>query len=159
MAQVKVDRLDDAGLDDVRPGGVEGERARRSPGGRGAAGRAGRARRRGRDRAAARGRRPRDRLRLRRVDAAVRAPVALLQQLAWHVDRDPYVLLLLRGRTREWLVEEVTARQDRADLGRVRGDDADPGRGDPGARGGRAERARAGRRGVAGYDEAVSRLL
>ncbi|MEP6814979.1 MAG: hypothetical protein ABI873_05465 [Marmoricola sp.] len=38
--------------------------------------------------------------------------LALLYQLAWQIDRDPYVLMLLRGRTREWFVEEVAARQD-----------------------------------------------
>jgi uncharacterized Zn finger protein len=35
--------------------------------------------------------------------------LALLYQLAWQVDRDPYVLLLLRGRTREGLLAEVSA--------------------------------------------------
>jgi len=35
--------------------------------------------------------------------------LALLYQLAWQVDRDPYVLLLLRGRTREALLAEVNA--------------------------------------------------
>jgi uncharacterized Zn finger protein len=30
--------------------------------------------------------------------------LALLQQLAWHLDEDPYALLLLRGRTREQLL-------------------------------------------------------
>jgi uncharacterized Zn finger protein len=35
--------------------------------------------------------------------------LALLYQLAWQVDRDPYVLLLLRGRTRETLLAEVSA--------------------------------------------------
>ncbi len=34
--------------------------------------------------------------------------LSLLYQLAWHVDRDPYVLLLLRGRTREDLLAEVS---------------------------------------------------
>lgn len=34
--------------------------------------------------------------------------LALLYQLAWQVDRDPYVLLLLRGRTREALLAEVS---------------------------------------------------
>jgi uncharacterized Zn finger protein/ketosteroid isomerase-like protein len=38
--------------------------------------------------------------------------LALLYQLAWQIDRDPYVLMLLRGRTREWFVEEVAARHD-----------------------------------------------
>lgn len=35
--------------------------------------------------------------------------LALLYQLAWQLDRDPYVLLLLRGRTREALLAEVSA--------------------------------------------------
>lgn len=35
--------------------------------------------------------------------------LALLYQLAWQVDTDPYVLLLLRGRTREDLLAEVAA--------------------------------------------------
>jgi uncharacterized Zn finger protein len=35
--------------------------------------------------------------------------LALLYQLAWQVDRDPYVLLLLRGRTQEALLAEVSA--------------------------------------------------
>lgn len=35
--------------------------------------------------------------------------LALLYQLAWQVDRDPYVLFLLRGRTREALLAEVSA--------------------------------------------------
>ena len=34
--------------------------------------------------------------------------LALLYQLAWHIDVDPYVLLLLRGRTREALLAEIT---------------------------------------------------
>lgn len=36
--------------------------------------------------------------------------LALIYQLAWAIDRDPYLLLLLRGRTREWFVEQVQAR-------------------------------------------------
>ena len=36
--------------------------------------------------------------------------LALLYQLAWHLDRDPYVLLLLRGRTREQLMDDIEAR-------------------------------------------------
>ena len=35
--------------------------------------------------------------------------LALLYQLAWQVDTDPYVMLLLRGRTREDLLAEVAA--------------------------------------------------
>ncbi|GAB3988650.1 SWIM zinc finger family protein [Nocardioides marmoraquaticus] len=38
-----------------------------------------------------------------------RHTLALLYQLAWHVDGDPYVLLLLRGRTREALLDAVSA--------------------------------------------------
>lgn len=38
--------------------------------------------------------------------------LALLYQLAWQIDLDPYVLMLLRGRTREWFVEAVATRQD-----------------------------------------------
>lgn len=37
---------------------------------------------------------------------------ALLYQLAWHLDRDPYVLVLLRGRTREQLIEGPERGQD-----------------------------------------------
>lgn len=88
--------------------------------------------------------------------------LALLYQLAWQIDRDPYVLMLLRGRTREWLLEEVAARldqatpgaavQERADsMARAREilsltEDAPTGHG-------LADSA------VASYDEAVSRLL
>jgi uncharacterized Zn finger protein len=35
--------------------------------------------------------------------------LALLYQLAWHLDGDPYALLLLRGRTREQLLDEPPA--------------------------------------------------
>ncbi len=35
--------------------------------------------------------------------------LGLLYQLAWHLDRDPYVLLLLRGRTREALLDQIGA--------------------------------------------------
>lgn len=90
-----------------------------------------------------------------------RHALALLYQLVWHLDRDPYVLLLLRGRTRESLLAEVDALA--------------AGRPVPGA----AERAEARSRAaqvlalaedaptghgladasVAAYDEAVSRLL
>jgi len=87
--------------------------------------------------------------------------LALLYQLAWQVDRDPYVLILLRGRTRERLLEEVHAlatgnevpgATERADA-RMRAahvlalaEDAPTGHG-------LADAA------VAAYDEAVSRLL
>jgi uncharacterized Zn finger protein len=33
--------------------------------------------------------------------------LALLYQLAWHLDGDPYALLLLRGRTREQLLDDL----------------------------------------------------
>ncbi len=84
--------------------------------------------------------------------------LALLYQLAWHIDADPYVLLLLRGWTREDLLESTERAQglaDALDLGDVGdraaaildlADDAPPGHG-------LADAA------VAAYDEAVSRLL
>ena len=87
--------------------------------------------------------------------------LALLYQVAWHVDRDPYVLLLLRGRTREALLAEVGAlatggpspgADEREDVrGRAAqvlalAEDAPSGHG-------LADAA------VAAYDEAVSRLL
>jgi uncharacterized Zn finger protein len=87
--------------------------------------------------------------------------LALLYQLAWHVDTDPYVLMLLRGRTREALLAEVAAlasgmpvpgAEEREEV-RVRAaqilalaQDAPSGHG-------LADAA------VAAYDEAVSRLL
>lgn len=87
--------------------------------------------------------------------------LALLYQLAWQVDRDPYVLVLLRGRTREALLAEVstlasglpTPGAEEREYARVRAaqllalaQDAPTGHGlaDPA---------------VAAYDEAVSRLL
>ncbi len=87
--------------------------------------------------------------------------LALLQQLAWRIDRDPYVLILLRGRTREDLLAEVAALAsgrptpgaEEREEARVRAaqvlalaEDAPAGHGlaDPA---------------VAAYDEAVSRLL
>ena len=87
--------------------------------------------------------------------------LALLYQLAHHVDADPYVLLLLRGRTRERLLAEVgsavagttspgeQARQDarhRAAQLLALAEDAPSGHG-------LADAA------VAAYDEAVNRLL
>ena len=87
--------------------------------------------------------------------------LALLYQLAWRVDADPYVLMLLRGRTREAILAEVGAlaagdetpgRAERDDA-RVRAAqvlalaaDAPLGHGLADAR-------------VAAYDEAVTRLL
>ncbi|MCW2761695.1 MAG: hypothetical protein JWR85_1896 [Marmoricola sp.] len=87
--------------------------------------------------------------------------LALLYQLAWQVDHDPYVLLLLRGRTREALLAEVSALASGAtspgveerEEARVRAaqvlalaEDAPSGHG-------LADAA------VAAYDEAVARLL
>jgi len=77
--------------------------------------------------------------------------LALLYQLAWHLDGDPYALLLLRGRTREQLLEA-------------------PAMGAPGDVADRAAEilrlARDAPRGhgladsaVAAYDEEISRLL
>jgi uncharacterized Zn finger protein len=78
--------------------------------------------------------------------------LALMYQLAWHLDADPYALLLLRGRTREQLTEtptpavpidDVAARA--AEILRLAAD-APAGHG-------LADSA------VAAYDEEVSRLL
>lgn len=49
--------------------------------------------------------------------------LALLYQLAWQVDADPYVLTLLRGRPREWILDEVESRQVTT-VGRSERDDA-----------------------------------
>jgi uncharacterized Zn finger protein len=77
--------------------------------------------------------------------------LALVHQLAWHLDGDPWALLLLRGRTREQLLDEAPAEP----LGDVTGRaaeilrlarDAPPGHG-------LADSA------VATYDEEISRLL
>lgn len=84
--------------------------------------------------------------------------LALLYQLAWHIDADPYVLLLLRGWTRELLVESVE---------RAHGLVAAPDSGDVRARAAAildlAEDAPVGHgladAAVAAYDEEVSRLL
>ena len=87
--------------------------------------------------------------------------LALLYQLAWQVDRDPYVLLLLRGRTREALLAEVSTLAtggcppglEELEAARIRAaqvlalaEDAPAGHGLADAS-------------VAAYDEAVSRLL
>ena len=80
--------------------------------------------------------------------------LALLYQLAWHLDGDPYALLLLRGRTREQLldttpatpgtpVDDVAGRA--AEILRL-ADEAPAGHG-------LADTA------VAAYDEEISRLL
>ncbi len=36
--------------------------------------------------------------------------LALLYQLAWQLDADPYVLTLLRGHPREWILDEIESR-------------------------------------------------
>lgn len=87
--------------------------------------------------------------------------LALLYQLAWRVDRDPYVLLLLRGRTRELLLAEVSSLApgpsspgvEERDQARIRAAQVLA----------LAEHAPAGHgladAAVAAYDEAVARLL
>jgi uncharacterized Zn finger protein len=87
--------------------------------------------------------------------------LALLYQLAWQVDRDPYVLLLLRGRTREALLAEVSALASGAaspgveerEEARVRAAQVLALAEDAPAGHGLADAA------VAAYDEAVARLL
>jgi uncharacterized Zn finger protein len=79
--------------------------------------------------------------------------LALLYQLAWHLDGDPYALLLLRGRTREQLLDEVEpspvplgdAAARAAEILRL-ADDAPSGHG-------LADTS------VAAYDEEIARLL
>jgi uncharacterized Zn finger protein len=77
--------------------------------------------------------------------------LALVHQLAWHLDGDPWALLLLRGRTREQLLDEAPAEP----LGDVTGRAAEILRlaGDAPTGHGLADTA------VAAYDEEVSRLL
>lgn len=87
--------------------------------------------------------------------------LALLYQLVHHLDRDPYVLLLLRGRTREQLLAEVEAlAAGRPVPGSAERDEA---RGRAAQVLALAEDAPTGHgladAAVAAYDEAVSRLL
>ena len=87
--------------------------------------------------------------------------LALLYQVAWQVDRDPYVLLLLRGRTREALLAEVDALASGSDPpgsaeredARIRAAQVLALAQDAPAGHGLADAS------VAAYDEAVSRLL
>jgi uncharacterized Zn finger protein len=87
--------------------------------------------------------------------------LALLYQLAWQVDRDPYVLLLLRGRTREALLAEVSALAagatspgtEEREQARIRAAQVLALAQDAPAGHGLADAA------VAAYDEAVARLL
>lgn len=90
-----------------------------------------------------------------------RHALALLYQLAWQTDRDPYVLVLLRGRTREALLAQVDALVVRQPVeGAAEREDAR-------SRAARilalAEEAPRGHgladSGLAAYDEAVSRLV
>lgn len=85
--------------------------------------------------------------------------LAMLYQLAWHLDGDPYALLLLRGRTRDALLDLLEPGLAGSDV-TVEADDA--------ARRAReilgiADEAPGGHgladTAVAAYDEAVSRLL
>lgn len=78
--------------------------------------------------------------------------LALMYQLAWHLDGDPYALLLLRGRTREQLLDQPVpdpvgddAAERAAEILRLAGE-APAGHG-------LADSA------VAAYDEEISRLL
>jgi uncharacterized Zn finger protein len=78
--------------------------------------------------------------------------LALLYQLAWHIDGDPYALLLLRGRTREQLLDQPVpdllggdAAERAAEILRL-AQEAPAGHG-------LADSA------VAAYDEEISRLL
>jgi uncharacterized Zn finger protein len=77
--------------------------------------------------------------------------LALVYQLAWHLDGDPYALLLLRGRTREHLLDEtpVVPLDDVA----VRAAEILRLAGEAPAGHGLADTA------VAAYDEEISRLL
>jgi len=77
--------------------------------------------------------------------------LALVYQLAWHLDGDPYALLLLRGRTREHLLDEAPA----VPLDDVAGRAAEILRlaGEAPMGHGLADTA------VAAYDEEISRLL
>ena len=129
------------------------------PSGRRPPGRAGRARRRGRRRAAPR---PAEIETACECDAWVQPcahALALLYQLAWLLDADPYVLTLLRGHPREWILDEIESRLV-AERGPAERDDAMQ----------RAalllslaEHAPAGHgladSSVAAYDEAVAQLL
>jgi uncharacterized Zn finger protein len=79
--------------------------------------------------------------------------LALLYQLAWHIDQDPYALLLLRGRTREQICDPTSFVSGEAGEAAARAatilalaEDAPEGHG-------LADTA------VAAYDDEVSRLL
>ena len=80
--------------------------------------------------------------------------LALLYQLAWHLDGDPYALLLLRGRTREQLLDATPTPVDPAlDDTAARATEILRLAGEAPAGHGLADTA------VAAYDEAISRLL
>jgi uncharacterized Zn finger protein len=87
--------------------------------------------------------------------------LALLYQLAWHLDADPYALLLLRGRTRDQLLEAApslesaafTTRSAEAEDAAARAAEILRLAADAPAGHGLADSA------VAAYDEEISRLL
>jgi uncharacterized Zn finger protein len=78
--------------------------------------------------------------------------LALLYQLAWHLDSDPYALLLLRGRTREQLLDEVVPLVPVGDVAARAAEILRLADGAPSGHG-LADTA------VAAYDEEISRLL
>jgi uncharacterized Zn finger protein len=80
--------------------------------------------------------------------------LGLLYQLAWHLDGDPYALLLLRGRTREQLLDATPTPADPAlDDAAVRAEEILRLARQAPAGHGLADTA------VAAYDEEVGRLL
>lgn len=80
--------------------------------------------------------------------------LALLYQLAWHLDGDPYALLLLRGRTREQLLDATPTPADPAlDDAATRAEEILRLAREAPAGHGLADTA------VAAYDEEISRLL
>lgn len=94
--------------------------------------------------------------------------LALLYQLAWHIDSDPYALLLLRGRTRGQLLERpATLPTQPGPTGGSPGIDDSPGADDTAARAAEILRLAADAppghgladAAVAAYDEEISRLL
>jgi len=78
--------------------------------------------------------------------------LALLYQLAWHLDGDPYALLLLRGRTREQLLDDPAAPVPVGDVA-ARAAEILQLAGEAPSGHGLADTA------VAAYDEEISRLL
>lgn len=79
--------------------------------------------------------------------------LALMYQLAWHLDGDPYALLLLRGRTREHLLDSAPAADPGLDDVAVRAAEILRLSGEAPTGHGLADST------VAAYDEEISRLL